>query len=300
MRYAFLFLIPLLLSACIGTDLVDEPLGQNLASLDIQPQTAALQIGDRLSPTVEFRDFSGQAATPQLEWWSSDETVAAVSTEGEITALAEGACTITARELSTDLTADLQLSVVADSSALAVIVLSSPNTSLPVGESLSLSAEGLNLAGETIALPNLSWSSSDPDIVSVDANGLATAEAPGTARITASSGMISGGLDLTVAGTQRSGNFQGANGYSASGSVVVSESAVELQNNFSTSSGPGLFLYLSNSSGSVSGGVSLGELQANSGAQSYPLPAGVGPDDYDFVIVYCQPFGVPFGFAQLD
>ncbi len=61
-----------------------------------------------------------------------------------------------------------------------------------------------------------------------------------------------------------------------------------------------MYIYLSPEEEGVSGGVNLGELKSTSGAQTYAIPASVDPADFDYVIIYCQPFGVPFGTATLE
>jgi hypothetical protein len=70
--------------------------------------------------------------------------------------------------------------------------------------------------------------------------------------------------------------------------------------NFQSQAGPGLYVYLSPIGNGVSGGIELDELKSNSGAQEYPLPEDIDPADFEFVIIYCKPFGVPFGAAQLQ
>ena len=59
-------------------------------------------------------------------------------------------------------------------------------------------------------------------------------------------------------------------------------------------------MYLATSATSVTGGAMLGPLEMTTGAQLYTVPEGVNLATYDFVIVYCQPFGVPFGFGEFD
>ena len=45
--------------------------------------------------------------------------------------------------------------------------------------------------------------------------------------------------------------------------------------------------------------VDLGELISNSGAQSYPIPAGVAIDDYDYVLIHCLSFNHWWGGGLL-
>lgn len=61
-------------------------------------------------------------------------------------------------------------------------------------------AELYDLHGEPLVGPAVSWSSSDPGVAGVDANGLATAVNDGEATITASAAGVSGSATLTVEG----------------------------------------------------------------------------------------------------
>lgn len=70
--------------------------------------------------------------------------------------------------------------------------------------------------------------------------------------------------------------------------------------NFSTTIGPDLFVYLSpNKPGEPLGAfASLGKLKSNTGDQSYILPANL--KDYKSVVVWCRAFSVTFTAAELQ
>ena len=73
------------------------------------------------------------------------------------------------------------------------------NPSLPVGTRQQLRATGTYTDGSTADLTAaVTWSSSDPSVASVDANGLATGIAPGSATVTASSGTMTAVAYLDV------------------------------------------------------------------------------------------------------
>lgn len=74
-----------------------------------------------------------------------------------------------------------------------------PQSATPlVGESVQLSAAARDAAGNIISGVPLSWSSSSASVASVSSAGLVTANAVGTAIITAASGAISGTSSITV------------------------------------------------------------------------------------------------------
>lgn len=77
---------------------------------------------------------------------------------------------------------------------------------------------------------------------------------------------------------------------------------IRLTADFSTQGVPGPALALSPRNplgGAIDADeLGLGGLDANSGAQSYPLPGP--PDDYSYAWIWCEPFGLDVAFAQME
>ncbi len=80
-----------------------------------------------------------------------------------------------------------------------VVVTPTPAT-LFVGETVQLTATPKNSAGDPLNRA-VTWSSSDDAVATVDANGLVTAGAPGSATISAKSGSVTGTAAVTVDGS---------------------------------------------------------------------------------------------------
>ena len=94
-------------------------------------------------------------------------------------------------------------------------------------------------------------------------------------------------------------------GYEFSGDAVLATNSngsltLQLANNFKAENGPGLNVYLSNSSNGITGAVELGELKSIEGSQEYDVPSNVALNSYDHIVIYCKPFGVAFGTAKLS
>jgi hypothetical protein len=68
--------------------------------------------------------------------------------------------------------------------------------------------------------------------------------------------------------------------------------------NLQVTNGPDLYVYLSTDK-SASDFVSLGKLKANNGNQNYNIPSETDLIKYDNVLIWCRPFSVLFGSAQL-
>lgn len=189
------------------------------------------------------------------------------------------------------------------------VVFTASLEAIKVGEAFTFEATHFDEFGMETSNP-ISWSSSDAAIMTIGANGRALANREGIVMITARSGEAVNSIEVEVgdetigATTQRSGTMQGLSDYTVEGGFTLFEDQggliLRLEDDFQASNGPGLYLYLATSATSVTGGVQLGPLEMNSGSQLYPVPDGPTLETYDFVIVYCQPFGVPFGFGEFD
>ena len=68
--------------------------------------------------------------------------------------------------------------------------------------------------------------------------------------------------------------------------------------NLRVTNGPDLYVYLSPDK-SASDFVNIGKLKANNGNQNYEIPSETDLSKYDTVLIWCRPFSVLFGSAEL-
>lgn len=68
--------------------------------------------------------------------------------------------------------------------------------------------------------------------------------------------------------------------------------------NFKATNGPDLHVYLSTDT-NAKDIVNLGKLKANIGNQNYEIPEGIDLEKYNKVLIWCKPFSVLFGSAEL-
>ena len=68
--------------------------------------------------------------------------------------------------------------------------------------------------------------------------------------------------------------------------------------NLQVTNGPDLYVYFATDK-SASDFVSLGKLKANNGNQNYDIPTKTDLTKYDTVLIWCRPFSVLFGSAEL-
>ncbi len=98
----------------------------------------------------------------------------------------------------------------------------------------------------------------------------------------------------------KTGSFEGLAGHYADGTakiIKVGDLTYLRFENFEVTNGPDLRVYLT-SEGDVKNGLHLEKLKGSKGDQNYLLE-NIDLQMYDTVIIYCQPFGVYFGEAQL-
>ena len=121
---------------------------------------------------------------------------------------------------------------------------------LQLGETLQLSVEALDENGQVVAGVEFSWESSDAEVATVDASGLVTGVAEGTATITARVGEASGSAIVTVTPTF---TLSGTVSDSRRTGLVLPGAVVQLENGRreSTTTGPDGRYRFPNVSGTV-------------------------------------------------
>ena len=297
----------LLLAGCIGTDLVDDPPSAE-ARIDITPATAAVLQGETVRFEAAYYDVFGMLLPEtQFRWESTNPSVASIDAEGVVSTAQNGQAMIIAHAEAISSMPAL-LTVVADPNQVARVAVTPDTLSLSLGTTQSFTATALNLNDETLAGQTFTWSSSNPEVATIDAAGVATALEAGTTHITASTdGIASSPAYLLVPGRSIQGTFVGRPGttYMLAGTATLQEQpsgglVLSFSSNFVTSSGPGLQVFLSASSAVNSSSLSLGDLQQTTGEQTYFVPDSVILETYGYVIIHCVPFNVTFGFARLQ
>jgi hypothetical protein len=179
-----------------------------VASVDIEPRATSLGVGESLPLQATPFDAEGAPLSGRsVTWASSPESQATVSSTGLVLGLAYGAVTITAT--SEGKSGSLSLTI-ADPAA-AVIVTPASVTIGDVACSTQLTAVLLDAQGQQIGGRQVAWTTSDPYTADVrpvypspplaSAPPAATVLAlnPGTATVTASTGLQSGSATVTVA-----------------------------------------------------------------------------------------------------
>ena len=168
---------------------------QGASSVAVLPASINLEaLGDTIRATATASDEDGHAIDGMAADWSSDNPdVARVDSAGLVTAVADGAATITAT-----------VGTVRGSAAAAVrqvpvsMEVTGRRSALAKGDSLQLTATVHDANGHPVAGLALQWSSSDPSIATVDQEGWVVGVAEGSAEISAVSGQLRASKTLSV------------------------------------------------------------------------------------------------------
>jgi uncharacterized protein YjdB len=169
-----------------------------VASVSVSPPTAEVQVGGTVQLTATPRDAAGNPLTGrQVTWESTAPGIATVDENGRVTAVAPGTATI--RATSEGRTGTSTITVTAPPPAPVASVAVSPATGeLDVGGTLQLTATPRDAAGNPLSGRQVTWTSSNTSVATVDANGRVTAVGPGTATIRATSEGQTGTATVTV------------------------------------------------------------------------------------------------------
>jgi len=185
------------LASCSSADSTTDPLqptGQT-ASVVITPATTSLVVGATVPLQAQARDASGNVVpSATIYWSSSDTTVATVSASGVVTARAIGTAQIAASAEGHSAIATLSVTAV----PVASITVAPSSVNLAIGATGTLSAITYDGSGSPLAGRAVAWTSSAPQIVSVDNSGNITALAAGSATISATSEGKSASATVTV------------------------------------------------------------------------------------------------------
>ena len=154
-----------------------------------------LVVGDSEQLTATLTAADGRILSNRVVTWSSsDATVASVSPTGLVTALKAGPATISAS--AGGKTSSVLITVGAV--PVATVAVSPASASVVSGSTQQLTAVTKDAANNVLTGRALTWSSSDDAIATVDANGLVTSHAVGTATITAATEGKSGTSAIAV------------------------------------------------------------------------------------------------------
>ncbi len=156
-------------------------------TLNVSDMTLLVGATDKLTATVEPANVTDATIT----WTSDNEAVATVDADGTVTAVTVGVANITAT--CGEATATCKVTV---NPILATeIVLNMKDMTLTEGESAKLTA---TVKPDNTTYPDITWTSANESVATVDTDGMVTAVSEGSVVITASCGEVTAICNVTV------------------------------------------------------------------------------------------------------
>ena len=158
-----------------------------------------MKIGETKKALYGIEPF--QVYERPIVWSSSDETIATVDAIGNITALTEGTCTITATNPQANKSASFTLNVVKSLNAPKTIKLEETKFNIDIGGIVRAKVTEVQyfIAGSTFETPQtVTWRSSNESIATVDELGYITGVAQGTTTIICKAGSVSTSITVNV------------------------------------------------------------------------------------------------------
>lgn len=162
-----------------------------VSSVTINQPAAEMVVGETVQLSANV--LPSNATDKTLTWASSKQSVATVSSDGLVTAIAEGSSTITVT--AGDKSASCKVTVEKKVVPVSSVSLNLTELSLVEGEESTLVA---TVKPNDADDKTVTWKSSDATIVSVNSEGKVSALKAGTATITASAGDKSASCKVTV------------------------------------------------------------------------------------------------------
>jgi hypothetical protein len=188
--------LSILLSACGGP--IHISAGPQLTHISIAPNSSTMSLGQTLQLSVSgtYSDGTSTDQTAQVQWSSSNASIAAVTASGLVRASAVGGVSIAASVYG--LTASISVTV--DIAAPQSIAITPSPVLLTLGQTTQLTVTATLTDGTLKDVTHtVTWNISDPSFITIDVNGLVKALKVGTSNFTASLGGISGAV--TSSGT---------------------------------------------------------------------------------------------------
>ena len=167
-------------------------------AVTVSPNPHAMFTGSVTQFSVALQDSAGGAlstAGRTITWSSSNLPVATVAPSGVVSAVAVGQATISATVDQATGSSQLTVSAV----PIATVSVAPPSASFKLGTSIQLTAISRDAFGNTLSGRVVTWTSSNPSVVSVSSTGVAHGVAiGGPVTITATAEGVDGTASVTI------------------------------------------------------------------------------------------------------
>src|SRR5512133_620386 len=178
--------------SCSSSTEVVEGGSDSIASVVVNPPTSTIAIGAQLPLQAVVQDATGKAVSGVAVAWSvQDSKIASVSSAGVVTGLAVGTTQVAANANGKSGIA----AITVQKTPVASVVVRPNRIDAVPGVKTPLTGIAYDAAQNALSDRTIIWSSSNEGVATVDAAGVVTAVAPGSATIT---GTVEGKSDISA------------------------------------------------------------------------------------------------------
>lgn len=176
---------------------VSTPPPATVASVSVALNPRTVFLGGTAMATVTLRDSAGNVLTGRSYGLASEmPAVATVNTNGVVTATGAGNTAIIA--IAGNKRGLAPLSVTSAVPVVATVQVTAPSTTMNVGDSQQAVATAQDAGGNDVSGVPITWTSSNAAVLSVANDGTLTANAVGSATVSATAAGVTGTLGFTV------------------------------------------------------------------------------------------------------
>lgn len=150
----------------------------SVSGVKVSPEKVSMTEGESVLLDVEV--FPDDASDKTVSWSSDDSETAAVNADGLVTALRPGKTKVCAVSRDGGFMGECEVEVLKKTVSVEGVSLDADSRTLEIGETLQLTA---TVAPENADNTDVSWSSGNDKVASVDHNGLVTAVSEGSTSI---------------------------------------------------------------------------------------------------------------------
>lgn len=162
-------------------------------SITVTPPSFVLIVGDSVQLTATVEMSNGRPPR-SVSWNSSNTAIASVSGSGLVRGVGPGVATITATSAGKSASVSITVALV----PVASVTVSPASAGIRVAGKVQLTATVRDGAGNVLSGRATAWTSDAPGVATVNASGLVTGVAPGSATITATCEGKSGTASIAI------------------------------------------------------------------------------------------------------
>ena len=151
----------------------------SVSSISLDKTSLTMTEGETQSLTATVTPDN--ATDKSLSWSSSNNSVATISSDGQVTAVSAGSATITVKTNDGGKTATCTVTVKAKVISVTGVSLNTTSLTMTEGDTQTLTA---TVSPSNATDKSVTWSSSNTSVATVSSSGVVTAKSPGTATIT--------------------------------------------------------------------------------------------------------------------